>query len=256
LVGQGVEMVDAAACARAGVEIVRGAAAGAPAEAEFAIGALLALLRRVPVITQDGAQVGRELGGATVGLVGLVPATPLLVQLLEAFGAQVVGYDPSVHVSDGLWTRWSVSPLPLRDLLEQSDAVCVMLPYYSRYRGLLGERFLPYCKPDQVVVSLSRSSLFDEVVLAEMLESGRIAAAWFDSVEPGMLDPGRPLADIETLQATPRLAGITRESRRRAAWAVVRRIDELLAVRPAAAERIRSATEADWPDLADGAASA
>jgi phosphoglycerate dehydrogenase-like enzyme len=256
LVGQGAELIDAAACARAGVEVVRGAAAGAPAEAEFVIGALLALLRRVPVVTEDGAPVGRELGGCTVGVVGVVPATPLLVQLLAGFGSRIVGYDPSVHAADGLWAGWGVTPLPLRELMEQADAVCVMLPYFNRYRGLLGERFLPSCKRDQVLVSLSRSSLFDDAVLAEVLDSGRMAAAWFDSLEPGLLDAGRPLADVDTLQVTPRLAGITRESRRRGAWAVVRRIDEVLAARPLAAERVRPMPEDDWPDLADGAASA
>ena len=44
----------------------------------------------------------------------------------------------------------------------------------------------------------------------------------------GALDPGRPLAEIDTLQITPRVAATTRESRVRAAWAVARRIDELL----------------------------
>lgn len=256
LVGHGVESIDAAACARAGIAVVRGDAAGAAAQAEFVVGALLALLRRVPVLTEDGASVGRELGGITVGLVGMVSATPLLVPLLEAFGSRVVGYDPGVHASDGLWARWGVAPLPLRELMEQSDAVCVMLPFYNRYRGLLGERFLPYGKPDQVLVSLSRSSLFDEAVLAEMLDSGRMAAAWLDSVEPGALDPGRPLAMIETLQVTPHVAAITRESRRRAAWIVARRIDELLAERPLPEADVRSLPADDWPDLADDAASA
>ena len=37
-------------------------------------------------------------------------------------------------------------------------------------------------------------------------KSGRIAAAWLDSVEPGALDPHRPLHGIETLQVTPRVA--------------------------------------------------
>ena len=55
-----------------------------------------------------------------------------------------------------------------------------------------------------------------------------MAAAWFDSMEPGALDPGRPLHEIDTLQITPRVAGTTRESRIRSAWAVARRIDELL----------------------------
>jgi phosphoglycerate dehydrogenase-like enzyme len=133
-----------------------------------------------------------------------------------------------VHASDNVWTRWRVEPVPLRELMEQSDGVCVQLTYFSRYHGLLGERFLPYCKPNQVLVSVAHSSLFDQAALADVLATGRMAAAWFDSLEPGALDAGRPLAEIDTLQVTPRVAATTRESRVRAAWAVARRIDELL----------------------------
>ena len=101
--------------------------ASAAAEAEFMIGALLSLLRRVPVRSADGLLVGRELGGATVGLVGMSPTARSMAQLLAGFGSRVVGYDPALHASDGVWARWQVEPLGLRELLEQSDAVCVQL---------------------------------------------------------------------------------------------------------------------------------
>ena len=70
-VSAGAENIDLEACARARVEVVRSLTATAEAEAEFMIGALLSLLRRVPVVGSDGMLVGRELGGATVGLIGL-----------------------------------------------------------------------------------------------------------------------------------------------------------------------------------------
>ena len=70
----GAENIDLDACGRAGVEVVRSVTASAVAEAEFMIGALLALLRRVPVVSAEGLLVGRELGGATIGLIGMVPA--------------------------------------------------------------------------------------------------------------------------------------------------------------------------------------
>jgi len=253
----GAENIDLDACARAGVEVVRSVTASAAAEAEFVVGALLAMLRRVPVVNIEGLRVGRELGGATVGLVGMVPASRTLAPLLAAFGSRVVGYDPSVHASDDVWERWKVEPLPLRELMEQSDALCVQLSYFSRYRGLLGERFLPYCKPNQVMVSLTHSALFDEAVLAEVLASGRMAAAWFDSLEPGALDPGRPLHSIDSLQVTPHVASTTRESRSRSAWAVARRIDELLSDTPAPQRNEFKATDTgDSLDLATGPASA
>lgn len=246
----GVENIDLEACARADIEVVRPTNASAQAEAEFAIGALLQLLRRVPVVNAEGLLVGRELGNARVGLVGMTPAAKPLAALLKAFGADVVGYDPGLHASDPLWAQWGVRPVPLRTLFEQCDGVCLLLAFFTRYRGLLGERYLVACKPHQVLVSLTHSSIFDEAALAYALISARMAAAWFDSLEPGALDPGRPLHEVETLQVTPRVASTTRESRRRSAWAVARRIDELLAdTNPPAT--FRPTWEGDVADLAD-----
>ncbi len=224
----GAENIDIDACARAGIEVVRPASASAGAEAEFVIGALLQMLRRVPIISDDGLLVGRELGGLTVGLVGMTATVKPLQQLLQAFGARIVGYDPGVHASDPIWSRSGVEPVGLRDLLQGSDAVCVLLTYYPRFAGLFGERLLTECKLNQVLVSLGHSSLFDETALALALREGPLAAAWFDSLEPGALDPGRPLRHIDTLQVTPRVSATTQQSRVRSAWAVARRIDELL----------------------------
>lgn len=251
----GAENIDLDACVRAGVEVVRPTNASAASEAEFMIGALLQMLRRVPVVSAEGLLVGRELGGSTVGLVGMSPAARPLAQLLCAFGARVIGYDPAVHASDPLWNRWRVEPVGLRELMEQSEAVCVMLTYFTRYHGLLGERFLPFCRPNQVLVSIAPSSLFDEAALADVMGSGRMAAAWFDSLEPGMLEPGRALHEIDTLQVTPRVASTTRESRVRSAWAVARRIDEVLS-QPAARPEFRPTDSTVEPlDLEAGEAS-
>ena len=87
----GAENIDFEACARAGVEVVRPSDATAQAEAEFMIGALLQMLRRVPVVNAEGLLVGRELASATVGLVGMGTAAQPTAQLLQAFGARVVG---------------------------------------------------------------------------------------------------------------------------------------------------------------------
>jgi len=254
-VSAGAENIDLDACARAGVEVVRSLTATAQAEAEFMIGALLSLLRRVPVVGSDGTLVGRELGAATVGLIGMAPSARSMAQLLAGFGSKVIGYDPSLHASDSVWERWKVRPTGLRELLEMSDAVCVQLNYFSRYHGLLGERFLPFCKPNQVIVSIAHSALFNERALADALTSGRVAAAWIDSLEPGALDAGRPLAGMDTLQITPRVASTTRESRLRSAWAVVKRIDELLTLAPAPKREFKSTTPGVAFDLEAGSVS-
>ena len=248
-VSAGAENIDLEACSRADVEVVRSPTATAHAEAEFMIGALLSMLRRVPVPGSDGVPIGRELGGATVGLVGMAPAARSMATLLAAFGSKVAGYDPSLHASDPVWERWHVEPLSLRKLMMQCDAVCVQLNYFSRYHGLLGDRFLSFCKPHQVLVSTAHSGLFDEAALASALVSGRLAAVWLDSLEPGALDEGRPLHGIETLQVTPRVASTTRESRQRSAWAVARRIDELLEAPASAPADFKSTIPGALADL-------
>jgi phosphoglycerate dehydrogenase-like enzyme len=249
-VSVGAENIDLEACARAGIEVVRPASACAVAEAEFVIGAFLQMLRRVPVFNGEGHLVGRELGGTTVGVVGMTSAVKHLSQLLAAFGAHVVGYDPSLHASDAIWARSDVEPMSLPDLLRVSDAVCVLLTFFPRYMGLFGERMLAECKQDQVIVSLAHSSLFNETALARALTQGPLAAAWFDSLEPGLLDLGRPLRNIDTLQVTPRISATTLQSRARSAWAVARRVDELLYALLARAEFTRTRPD-DLAGLAD-----
>jgi D-3-phosphoglycerate dehydrogenase len=231
----GADNIDLEACARAGIEVVRPASASALAEAEFAVGALLQLLRRVPIVSADGLVVGRELSGSTVGVVGLAPATRPLAQLLAAFGASVLGYDPAHLANDEGWTNTGITPVGLRELLASCEAVVVLLDFLPRYTGLFSDRLFEECQSNQVLVSLAYSAVFEPRALARALNSGRLAAAWLDSVEPGLLEPGKPLHRVETLQVTPRVAATTREARARAAWAVARRIDALLrtAVRPA-----------------------
>jgi phosphoglycerate dehydrogenase-like enzyme len=140
--------------------------------------------------------------------------------------------------------------------MRASDGVCVLLTYFTRYQGLFGERFLSECKANQVLVSLAHSSLFEELALAEVLGSGRMAAAWFDSMEPGMLDPGRPLFQIDTVQVTPRVASTTVASRQRSAWAVAKRIAELLTPVASAPAELMPVPEDDLADLAGGPAPA
>ncbi len=250
-VSGGAENIDLDACRAARVDVVRSLTATAAAEAEFAVGALLAMLRRVPVQSSDGMLVGRELGCATVGLVGLSASARMLAQLLSAFGTRVVGYDPSLHQNDPLWGQWGIEPLALRELMEQSDGVSVQLAYFPRYRGLIGERVLSFARQGQVLLSISHSALFDDVALANALGSGRVLAAWFDSLEPGLLEPGRALHESPGLQVTPRLAGTTRESRTRAAWGVARRMDELLAMPPEPPAEFRVSAPVAFSGAAD-----
>jgi D-3-phosphoglycerate dehydrogenase len=93
------------------------------------------------------------------------------------------------------------------------------------------QRYLAECKPNQVLVSLAPSSLFDEEALADALATrpGRGLVRQHGARPAG---PGPAAARIDNLQVTPRVASTTRESRIRRAWAVAQRMDEILQARP------------------------
>lgn len=222
------EGLDLAACRRARIEVVLAQDAGTRAEAEFVVAMVLQLLRRLPVVDHDGAWVGRELGAASVGLLGLGATAEAAATLLRAFGASLVGYDPLRPAQDPCWAQAGVEPVALGELFARSDALCVLLPWASRHEGLIGERLLALSRRDQVVVGLSHGRLFDLPALGRALACGRLAGAWLDSLEPGLMEPGMPLHGLPALQVTPRLAGCTREARLRAAWDVARRLDAVL----------------------------
>ncbi|MFM2053116.1 MAG: hypothetical protein RL456_1153 [Pseudomonadota bacterium] len=223
----GPEHIDLNACARFGVEVVRFPDASAPAEAEFMLGALMALMRPSPRERERGA-AGREIGHSTIGLVGMGPTALRLMPLLRACGARVLAYEPALHAADARWARSGAQPTGLRELFERSDAVGVSLPPHSRYLGLLGERVLPHARRGQVLVSVSPIELFDAAALARVLRAGVLGAAWIDGADPGVQDEGRPLHGVHRLLLTPRVAPYTREARLRSAWSVARRLDTVL----------------------------
>jgi D-3-phosphoglycerate dehydrogenase / 2-oxoglutarate reductase len=119
-VAGGMEQIDHEACERVGVQLVRAEQATAQAEAEFALAAILQMLRRVPVPDADGVPVGREVQGLCLGLVGITPAVVPLARLFSGLGATLVGYDPALRVDDVGWVQAGVKPLPLADVVSRA----------------------------------------------------------------------------------------------------------------------------------------
>ena len=136
---------------------------------------MLQLLRRVPVRSNDGMLVGRELGGATVGLIGMPPAARPLAELLarlrlrrsRATTRRCTQSDGAVG-SAGRSSRWACA-----SWCEQSDVVCVLLNYFTPLQGP-ARRALPArtASPTRCWSAWRHSSLFDEAALAEVLDIG------------------------------------------------------------------------------------
>ena len=224
---------DLEACAARGVRVVQARSATMRSNAEYLLYGLLMLYRRGMVSALLGRKLehirmGREMGGSTIGLLGLAPVAHTLAPMLNGLGVRLVGYDPAVHHAAPIWAKLGVEPVTLIELLERSDAVSLQVIYATRFRGWLNERLLNHCKPDQLWVSVSRSSLFDPDALALALTDGRIGACLLDGASEGFAAEGTALHGMRNLHLTPRLGAHTREAKLRASWYVAHRIHETL----------------------------
>ena len=224
---------DMEACQERGIRVVHSSGVNVRSNAEYLLAALLLMYRRGVVSAFMGSrypttQLGRELSGSTVGILGLAPAAQALAGLLNALGVRMIGYDPAVHRSASIWAKLGIQPVTLPELVGIADAVSVQILYASRFKGFVGDKVLAHCKPGQLWVGLSRSDLFDPHALADALQDGRIDAFTLDGVDPDFVGPCSPLNRLKNLFVTPHLGSHTREARLRSSWYVAHRMHDTL----------------------------
>jgi phosphoglycerate dehydrogenase-like enzyme len=229
----GTDNTDLEACRERRVRVIQAINAHVRSNAEYLLAGLLLLFRRGLANALKGdrqapAMLGREVHGSTIGMLGLAPSAHALAPLLEALGARLIGYDPAVHPTSPMWERLRIQPVSLPELTARADAVSVQVLYAPRYRQFIDDQVLAHCKPGQVWLGTTRSSIFDRDALARALADGRIDAAMLDGAEAGFAGRDSPLHEQRNLYLTPRLGSYTRESRVRASWYVVQRLHETL----------------------------
>ncbi len=233
----GTDNTSLEACTERGVSVIQASSAHVRANAEYLLSSLLLLYRRGVVSALMGrrhpsTQMGRELHGSTVGILGLPPTAHTLAGMLTGLGVRVIGYDPALHHTAPIWERLKVQPVSLAELMSQADAVSVQMLYAARFRGFVNDKLLASCKPRQLWVGLSRSELFDQGALAAALCDGRIEACILDGAESGFQGENSPLKGLKNLFVTPRLSAHTREARLRASWYVAHRMHEAISLPP------------------------
>lgn len=229
----GTDNTDLEACKERDIKVVHASSANVRSNAEYLLSSLLLLYRRGLVSALMGrrhptTQMGRELHGSTVGILGLAPTAHTLAGMLSGLGVRLIGYDPAVHHTAPIWERLRIQPVSLPELVTQADAVSVQMLYATRFRGFVNEKLLAACKRNQLWVGISRSELFDETALAAALCDGRIEACILDGAEASFLGDTSPLKGLKNLFVTPRLGSHTREARLRSSWYVAHRMHEAI----------------------------
>ncbi|HYH50917.1 MAG TPA: D-glycerate dehydrogenase [Acidimicrobiia bacterium] len=120
--------------------------------------------------------LGRDVHGATLGLVGYGRIGRAVARRAEGFGIEVLHHTRTPTGRPG-WTA------DLHQLLGRSDIVSLHVPLSPQSRHLIGQAELAAMKPTAVLVNTARGPVVDEEALAEALEQGAIYAAGIDVYE-------------------------------------------------------------------------
>jgi D-3-phosphoglycerate dehydrogenase len=179
--------VDVEAAARLGIRVrtIRGYGDRSVAEHAFAL--LLAAARGIARMDRGlraGAWTqaeGIELGGRTLGLLGLGGVGGEMARIASGFGMRVVGWSRS-----GMPAGLPVEAMALDDVLAEADAVSLHLALCPETRGLLDAARIARMKRGAILVNTARGALVDEAAMLAALASGQLGHAALDvfSVEP------------------------------------------------------------------------
>ena len=239
--GAGFDHIDVAAATEAGIPVVNNVGVGATPVAEHAVGMMLALARRIVKgdarlrregwASRDawlGAEMGTELSGKTVGIVGMGAIGRRVARIcVAAFENRVLAYDP--FLDDAVFRAMTIERRRrLHDLLPEVDFLTVHTPLNEGTRHVIGEEELGLMKPTAFLINCARGAVVDGSALAAALREGRIAGAGIDVFDPEPAPSTNPLFGLPNVIVTPHIAGVSRETTQRLSLAGAEQIMQVL----------------------------
>lgn len=226
-VSVGLDHVDLAAATAAGILVGHTPGVLVETTADLAFGLLLAAARRIAEgdrmvragAWQGGfaldAHLGRDVHGATLGIVGLGAIGQAVARRAAGFGMRVLGWSRGPQQVQG------VERVGLDALLARSDFVSVHVALTPTTRGLIDARAIARMPRHAILVNTARGGIVDEAALADALRSGRIAGAGLDVFAQEPLPANSLLCALENVVLTPHIGSATVATRARMAEVAV-----------------------------------
>jgi lactate dehydrogenase-like 2-hydroxyacid dehydrogenase len=221
-VAVGVDNIDLAACAAAGVTVTNTPGVLTEATADLAFALILMTTRRLGEgerLVRAGTPwswnmfmlLGTGLQGKTLGIVGLGQIGSAVARRARAFGMEI-SYTGRRAADSGLEAELDARRLTLEQLLESADVVSLHCPLTPETRQLIDAAALARMKPEAFLVNTTRGPVVEEAALAAALRDGRLAGAGLDVYErEPAVHP--ELLTLDNVVLLPHLGSATVETR-------------------------------------------
>jgi D-3-phosphoglycerate dehydrogenase len=224
-----VSTIDVPAASRHGVLVTRATPGFVPAVVELALGFMVDLARGVSRAVVDHRagldpvpRPGRQLAGATLGIIGYGAIGRRLAQVAAALGMRVLVADPHAAVDDP-----ALQQVPLPALLAASDFVACLALATAETRDMMDAGAFARMKRGAFFINLSRGELVDEAALRDALDAGHLGGAALDVGRAADQRPTAALAGRPDVIATPHIGGLTPEAAGHQAFDTVRQVEAL-----------------------------
>jgi glyoxylate reductase len=229
----GYDNIDVPAATERGVLVCNTPEVLTNATADHTWALLLAAARRIPesiAYVRDGKWktwgplllLGREVSGATIGIVGLGRIGKEVAKRARGFDMRVLAFDP---FEDAAFAReHGVSYVPLEQLLAESDFVTLHVALTPDTQHLIGAAELDRMKPTAILVNASRGPVVDTDALIDALRNGSILGAALDVTDPEPLPADHPLVNMTNCIVVPHTASATVQTRDRMAELAARNL--------------------------------
>ncbi|MBV9347372.1 MAG: hydroxyacid dehydrogenase, partial [Pseudolabrys sp.] len=228
-----IRNIDVPAASKEGILVTQATAGFIPSVSEMAIGYMIDCGRHITWATNEyragrdaEPRMGRQLKGATVGILGYGQIGEYLARLCVAFGMNVLVHDPFKTVKEP-----GVKQVEFAEALSQSDFVICLVIANEKTENLMNAAAFAQMKKTAYFLNLSRGNLVDEKALEAALDRKQIAGAAMDVGRAPDQKPSLFLAKRKDVLATPHTAGLTPEAAEHQAYDTVKQAEALLAGR-------------------------
>jgi phosphoglycerate dehydrogenase-like enzyme len=198
----------------AGLEVLDASDPCSEAVAEWALGAMIAGLRKFDVYDRQmkagekwpNYRAADQLNGSTVGLVGVGRVGRIVVEYLEGFDVEVLAFDPYMAEQDA--EDLEIELTDLDTVLTESDVVSLHARVTPETTGMIGARELALIRDGALFVNCARAALVDGKAFREELAKKRFRA-YLDVFEPEPPPADDVLRRLDNVVMTPHVAGTT-----------------------------------------------
>ena len=214
--GIGVDRIDVEAARRKGIPLAITAGSNAGPVAELTIGLMLGVYRRLAQVDAalrrgiwlkaEMREIGYQIAGKTVGLVGFGNIGRKVAQRLRGFECRV-GYFDARRADEATATALGASYVPLERLLAESDIVSLHAPFTPQTGKMIDAAAIAKMKHGAVLINTARGELVDERALYDALVAGKLRGAGLDAFDPEPPSPDNPLLKLDQVIATPHTGG-------------------------------------------------